>query len=119
MHPEESSRFPKRVRKRYAEILLREIHQRGGRERYVPVAELEETLGLEEALILELCRTRLLGEVQIADRLPADVEDSAECRTALEREWLRCLYSRPHVRIRPAAVRLTEEELLRGRKRKE
>jgi len=118
MSSHEHARFPKRALARYAEILLRHVYQSGGRERYVPLTEIEDALGLEPELILRLCRTRLRGEVHVADRLPAELAESTEYRTPLEREWLQAVYSRPHVRIRPGPVRLTEEELLRGRKKR-
>jgi hypothetical protein len=119
MSSQKSTRFPKSALKRYAEIILRHVYQSGGRERYIPVLEMEDTLGLEQELILELCRTRLLGEIQIADRLPDELESGIECQTPFERELARDWFSRPHVRIRPALVRLTADELLReGRKRK-
>jgi hypothetical protein len=119
MSSEEPTPFPNRTLKRYAELVLRHIHQSGGRARYVAVDAIEDALGLEEALILELCRTRLRGEVHLAQRLPADLEESVDCRTPVEREVMRLCFSRPHVRIRPAAVRLTAEELLRkGRRRR-
>jgi len=115
----ESRHFPERALERYAEILLRHVYRCGGRERYVPVAAIEDALGLEEDLILALCRTRLLGEVHVADRLLAELEESAEGRTPVERHWMRICLSQPHVRIRPGAVRLTPEELMQcGRKRK-
>jgi len=121
----EPYRFPKRVLKRYAELLLRHVYKSGGRERYVSVAEIEDALGLEPQLILEICRSRLRGEIQVAERLHEDLEDCAEARTAIERHWLRACLAEPHVRIRPPHVRLTEDELLSlgkkrgGRKRRE
>jgi hypothetical protein len=118
MHAEEPKRFPKKALDRYAEILLRHVYQSGGRERYVPVATIEDALGLEAELILTLCRTRLLGEIHVADRLAAELEESYEAKTPLERQWLRAVYSEPHVRIRPGVVRLTEEELVKGRKKR-
>ena len=113
-----SSRFPKGVLKRYTELLLHHIHLSGGRERFVPVAEIEDTLGLEPELILQLCRTRLLGEVQVADRLPAELEEGTEFHAAFERQAFRLWFCQPHVRIRPRCVRLTEEELVRKPKRR-
>jgi hypothetical protein len=110
--------FPGKIQKRYAELLLRFVYQRGGRERYVPISEIEDALGLEQAWIVWLCRTRLLGEVFVTNRLPADLEESLECRTPVECEYLRLFYSRPHVRVRSSALRLTEEELLSGRKKR-
>ena len=119
MSLDESARFPKSALKRYAEIILRHIYQCGGRERYVPVAEIEDVLGLEQELILELCRTRLLGEVHVADRPLAELEEGAAYESALERHLIRDCFSQPHVRIRPGCVRLTEKELLQdGKKRK-
>ena len=38
-------------------------------------------------------------------------------RSALEKQWIRMCFTEPHVRVRPAAVRLTEAELVRGRPR--
>jgi len=115
------ARFPKRVLARYADLVLRCIYQRGGRKRYVAVTEIEDAVGLERDLVLGLCRTRLLGEVYVVERLPEEVESSYECSPA-ERQVLRACFAEPHVRIRPAAVRLTEGELLskkkRGRKKK-
>jgi hypothetical protein len=107
-----SRHFPKHARQRFAELLLRQIYELGGQHRYIPVAELEDELGLEPELILQLCGTRLLGEIQVSDRLTADVDDSCALNSPMERLWLRQCYSEPHVRIRPAAVRLTEDELL-------
>ena len=118
MSLDESARFPKSALKRYAEIILRHIYQCGGRERYVPVAEIEDVLGLEQELILELCRTRLLGEVHVADRPLAELEEGAAYESALERHLIRDCFSQPHVRIRPGCVRLTEKELLRTGKKK-
>jgi hypothetical protein len=115
----EPSRFPKRVLERYADLLLHHVYQHGGRKRYVPIAEIEDALGLEAELILDICRTRLLGEIHVTDRLRAELEDCAEARTAIERHWLRICLAEPHVRIRPAAVRLTEQELLRLRKKQD
>jgi hypothetical protein len=119
MSSHESTRFPKEALARYAEIVLRHVYQSGGRDRFVPVREIEDAVGLEEDLVLELCRTRLLGEIQVADRLPAELEDDDGCRTPLELERLRLWFERPHVRIRPEPVRLTEDELLRGGKERE
>lgn len=113
MRFEEQKRFPKKALDRYAEILLRHVYQCGGRERYVPIAAIEDALGLEQELILNLCRTRLLGEVHVADRLHEELEDSVDCRTPFERRLMRLCFSEPHVRIRPGAVRLTEAELLK------
>jgi hypothetical protein len=117
MSSDEPERFPPGVLKRYAEIVLRHVYQSGGRERYVPVAQIEDALGLEEALILRLCRTRLLGEVHVADRLPKELEETFEARTPVERQVLRACFAEPHVRIRPPAVRLTEKELLKDRRK--
>jgi len=114
-------RPPKRVRRRYADLLLRCIHQCGGRDRYVAVEELEDALGLEPELILKLCRTRLRGEVHVAQRPPARLEAAASFSCPLEREWARFFFAEPHVRVRPPATRRTEEELLherRGRRRR-
>ena len=123
MTSKESTRFPKSALNRYSELLLRHVYARGGREHYIPVREIEEELGLEFELIDELCRKRLLGEIQLTWRLPAELEESVGAHTPLEREWLRDHFSRLHVRIRPEPVRMTEEELLdagarRRRKRK-
>jgi hypothetical protein len=112
MTSKENPRFPKSALNRYSELLLRHVYQTGGRERYVPVKEIEDALGLEFELIEELCRTRLLGEIQMNWRLPAELEESVEAHTPLEREWLRDHFSRLHLRIRPEPVRMTEEELL-------
>lgn len=114
----EPSRFPKRVLERYADLLLRFVYQNGGRERYVPIAEIEDALGLETELILDICKTRLLGEIHVTDRLRAELEDSAEARTEIERHCLRIFLAEPHVRIRPGAVRLSEDELLRLKERR-
>ena len=111
-------RFPESALKRYAEIILRHVHQSGGRERYVPVAEIEDALGLEGDLILELCRTRLLGEIHVSCRPHAELEQSVEYRSPLERQWIRDCFSQPHVRIRPGRVRLTECELLKDRRKR-
>ena len=118
MSSHESTHFPKRVLKRYAEILLRHVYQCGGRDRYVSVEDIADTLGLEEELILQLCRTQLLGEIHVADRIPAELQESVEFRTPLERQCARLYFSEPHVRIRPACVRLTQEELLSDRKKR-
>ncbi len=114
MKSPQRARFPKSARKRFAEILLRHVYQCGGRERYVPVVEIEDALGLEPWLILDLARRHLGGEIHVAYRVPAELAESTEFRTALERQWIRDSFSRPHVRIRPECVRLTEEELLEG-----
>jgi len=119
MHVHQPSRFPKRALERYAELLLRHVYQSGGRDRYVPVAEIEDALGLEEHLILEICRTRLLGEVHVSCRLHAEIEESMDTRTPVERRWMTLCFAEPHVRIRPGAVRLTEAELLRLGKKKD
>jgi hypothetical protein len=113
-----SPRIPKRALKRYADLILRQIYQSGGRERYVPVTELEDALGLEPSRILRLCRTQLLGEVHVASRLPVDAEESTESWSPAQRLWMRSFYSQPHVRIRPGNIRLTEEELLRERRKR-
>jgi len=113
-----NTRFPKAALKRYAELVLRQVYQVGGRERYIPLTELEDTLGLERWRILELCRTRLLGEIHVSWRLPAEVEESFECRSPTERLLLRACASQAHVRIRPEHVRLSEEELLHKRKKR-
>ncbi len=118
MSSDESARFPKSALKRYTEIILRHIYKCGGRERYVPVTDIEDALGLEQELILELCRTRLLGEVHVADRPLAELEEGAAYESALERHLIRDCFSQPHVRIRPGCVRLTEKELLQDQKRK-
>ncbi len=117
MSSEELARFPKSALKRYAEIILRHIYQCGGRERYVPVTDIEDALGLEQELILELCRTRLVGEVYVAYRPHAELEESFEFST-LERHLIRDCLTQAHVRIRPGSVRLTERELLRSGKKK-
>ncbi len=118
MSSDESARFPKSALKRYTEIILRHIYKCGGRERYVPVTDIEDALGLEQELILELCRTRLVGEVYVADRPHAELEESFELST-LERHLIRDCLTQPHVRIRPGCARLTEQELLKaGKKRK-
>lgn len=114
----EPTRFPKRVLERYADLLLRFVYQNGGRERYVPIGEIEDALGLEQELILDICKTRLLGEIHVTVRLREELEDSAEARTAIERHWLKLWLAEPHIRIRPGAVRLTEDELLRLRKKR-
>lgn len=116
----ESGRLPRRVLKRYADLVLRQIHQAGGRSRYVAVTEIEDALGLEQELVLELCRTRLRGEVHVAERPSAELEEGTEFHTALERVLIRACFAEPHVRIRPAASRLTEGELLaEARKKKQ
>ena len=107
-------RFPRSVLSRYAELILRHVYQAGGRDRYISVLEIEDALGIEAELILELCRTRLYGELYVADRLPAELVEDTEFRTALVREWMWCVYSREHVRVRSPAVRLTEGELVVG-----
>lgn len=117
MPKKDSTRLSKRVRKRYAELLLRRIHQCGGRDRYVSVEELEDALGLEAELILRLCRTRLRGEVHVAERPPARLMEAEEFQTPVEQAWLRCLFTEPHVRIRPRATRLTEDELVGPKRR--
>jgi len=116
-HESAFGRCPTSALKRHAEIVLREIHQRGGRSRFVPVAVLEEALGLEQDLILHFCRTKLLGEVLAADRLTEELEKSLGLHSPLERQWIRDCFSLPHVRIRPPVVRLTESGLLKKRKR--
>ena len=111
-------RFPKRVLKRYADLILRFVYQSGGRDRYILLDEVEHELGLEPHLILELCRTWLLGEIQIANRAPVEVEEHAEFRTPVERQIIRDWFERPHLRIRPEVVRLTAEELVPESKRR-
>ena len=118
MRIHEFERFPRSALRRYTELLLRRIYQFGGRERYVRVADLEDALGLEEELILHLCRTRLLGEVHVADRVPAELADAMEYSSPLERHCVGACFSEAHVRIRPGAVRLTAKELLRKRRKK-
>ena len=118
MCSDESTRFPKSAIKRYTEIILRHIYQCGGRERYVPVADLEDALGLEQELILELCRKQLVGEVYVADRPLAELEQSAAFESAFERHLIRDCFCQPHVRIRPGCARLTEQELLRAGKKR-
>ena len=113
-----SRRSPKSALKRYAELILRRVYQCRGRNRYVPIAEIEDALGLEQALILHLCRTRLLTELHVADRPRAELEESLECRTPLERHIIREYDAEPHVRVRPDAVRLTEHELLKRSRRR-
>ncbi|MEM8885005.1 MAG: hypothetical protein AAGD14_13115 [Planctomycetota bacterium] len=105
-------RFPRGALKRYAEVLLRQIHQCGGRERYVPLTELEDELGLEPWLILHLCRTKLVGEVHVAYRTPVALDESLAMEGAAEREIIRLCFRWAHVRIRHEAVRWTEDELL-------
>jgi len=109
--------FPERVLKRYADLILRHIYQRDGRRRYVALDEIEDVLGLEQTLILDICRTHLLGEVHVADRPSAELEESEEFCSAMDRELMREMFARPHVRIRPDAVRLTEAELVSSNKR--
>ena len=117
MTDEENKRFPERVLKRYADLILHHIYQCGGRNRYVPLMEIEDALGLEQPLVLDICRTHLLGEVHVAERPPAELEESEEFCTAVDRELMRELFARPHIRIRPEAVRLTEAELLTSHKK--
>ncbi len=112
MSSHEFSRVKSRVLKRYAELLLRAIHQLGGRERYVALVELEDLLGLESDLMVHLCETRLFGEVHVADRVAADLANDTEFRSALERAWIQGCFATPHVRVRPEIVRLTASELL-------
>jgi ATP sulfurylase len=111
-------RFPKRVLKRYADLILRFVYQSGGRDRYVLLDEVEHELGLEPHVILELCRTRLLGEIQISNRVPVAIEEHAEFRTPVERQLIWDWFERPHLRIRPEVVRLTADELVRVPKRR-
>ena len=118
MATHENKRFPKSALKRYAEMVLRHVYQSGGRERYVPVSEIEDAIGLEEELIITLCRTRLMGEVHVADRAPVELLESAEYESALEQEIIRECFARPHVRIRPESVRLTSKELLPTKKKR-
>ena len=119
MTSKESTRFPKSALNRYSELLLRHVYQHGGRKRYVPVKEIEEELGLEFQLIVSLCQTRLLGEIQLTWRVPDEVAESVEGWTPLEQQWVRDCFSRAHLRIRPQPVRMSEEELLdAGKKRK-
>lgn len=118
MRAYKDKRFPKRALDRYAELILRQVYQAGGRNRYVPVTELEDTLGLERDLILGLCRTKLLGELHVADRISAELEDDTAYCSAIERQIIRAYFARPHVRIRSEAVRLTEDELVAGRRKR-
>jgi hypothetical protein len=118
MRAYKDKRFPKSALDRYAELILRQVYQAGGRHRYVPVAELEDALGLERDLILGLCRTKLLGELHVADRITDELEDDAAFCSVIERQMIRTYFARPHVRIRPEAVRLTEDELVAGRRKR-
>lgn len=117
MSPKENKRFRGRVLERFADLILRHVYQSGGRERYVPVREIEDELGLEPHLILQLCRSRLLGEIQVAWRAPAELEESVEYQTPVERQIVRDCFSRPHLRVRPELVRLTPEELVKKTKK--
>jgi len=121
MSANRNTRFPKRAQERFADVVLRQVYQSGGRDRYVPMRELEDALGLEPWRIIELCRTRLRGELHVSWRLPAEVEESVDCFSPVERLVLRACFPQPHVRVRSDAVRLTEEELLevsRARRKK-
>ena len=118
MKAKKNKRIPKRALDRYAELLLRHLYQHGGRERYVPVTELEDALGIEPWRILALCRNRLLGEVHVSWRLPEEVERSTDCWSPAEKLVMRSWFPQPHIRIRPDAVRLTEDELVRARPKK-
>ena len=111
-------RFPKRALKRYAELILRYVYQSGGRDRYVPVAEIEHELGLEPDIILQLCSVRLPGEIQIAYRPPIELEEHSEFQSPLEREWIRDRFACAHLRIRPEVVRLAADELVPDPKRR-
>ncbi|MHC4959220.1 MAG: hypothetical protein ACYTGN_12700 [Planctomycetota bacterium] len=118
MSANKPKRLPKGARQRYAQVLLRYVYQHGGRERYIPLEEIENALGLEQWMAFRLCRKHLRGEVHIAHRPPADLEEGEGYRSALERQLIRDCFAKPHVRIRSDAVRFTEEELLRTRKRR-
>jgi len=118
MTSNEQKRFPVSARKRFADLVLRHVYQCGGRDRFVPLLAIEEELGLEPELILELCRTRLLGEIQIAERLPVELEESIELQTPIERELVRSYFAQTHLRVRPDVVRLTADELARRPKKK-
>lgn len=118
MTSKEHKRFPVSARKRFAELVLRHVYQSGGRDRFVPLLEIEEELGLEPHLILQLCRTRLLSEIQIAWRLPAELEENVDFQTPVERELIRNYFARPHLRVRPDLVRLTADELAPHPKKK-
>ena len=48
---------------------------------------------------------------------PVELLESAEYESALEQEIIRECFARPHVRIRPEAVRLTSKELLPPKKK--
>jgi hypothetical protein len=117
MTDEKDKRFPERVLKRYADLVLHHIYQCGGRQRYVPLVEIEDALGLEQPLILHICGTHLLGEVHVAERPPAELEESEEYCSPVDRELMREMFARPHIRIRPDAVRLTQAELISSNKR--
>ena len=39
-----NTRFPKSALKRYAELVLRQVYRDGGRERYIPLTDLEDML---------------------------------------------------------------------------
>ena len=116
MSAKKNKRFPTSARKRYADLVLRAVYQGGGAERYVPLHEIEDRLGLEPDLILELCRKHLLGEIHVAWRAPAELVDGAEYQSAVEKQLIRDWFARPHLRIRPDAVRLTEVELVKKKK---
>ncbi|MHC4452211.1 MAG: hypothetical protein ACYS0E_19065 [Planctomycetota bacterium] len=119
MTSKDNKRFPASARKRFADLVLRYVYQSGGRDRFVPLVEIEEELGLEPELILQICRTRLLGEIQIAERLPAELEESVEFHTPVERQLIRNYFAQPHLRVRPDLVRLTADELARRPKKKD
>ncbi|MHC4819937.1 MAG: hypothetical protein ACYTF8_18000 [Planctomycetota bacterium] len=118
MCPKEKKRFRGRVLERFADLILRHVYQSGGRERYVPVREIEDELGLEPYLIVQLCRSHLLGEVQVAWRAPVELEESGEFQTPVERQVIRDCFAQPHLRIRPELARLTPEELVKRPKKK-
>ena len=104
-------RIPKGARRRYAQLILRHAYNAGGRDRYIPIREVEHVLGLEFEIIYDICERKLLSEVQLSWRLSDEIADSYEVSSPLERALLRRHIGEWHLRIRPAAVRWADDEL--------
>ena len=115
---EHLEKYPPSVLARYAEILLRAVHQLGGRDRFVPFRELEVEVGLEPEILYVLITEHLFAELQFAVRPVADVEAALEHVNPIDAEEMRERFAEPHVRVRPGPIRRTEDELAPARRRR-
>ena len=104
-------RFPKGARRRYADLILRHAYNHGGRDRYIPIREVEDALGLEFHVVWDLCEKKLTGEIQLAWRLNKEIEEHYEVTSPVERALLRRHAGEWHIRIRPDVTRWSEDEL--------